>query len=80
MVGFEEKNFSYQQKYGNSENGKVGRLRREKCQKTGNPEKMRVRLLLFDRANRSHCNTMYFCYDNPKRKESAKCHCFFECF
>ena len=27
-----------------SENGRVGRLRREKCQKNGNPEKMRVRM------------------------------------
>ena len=33
--GFAEKNFSYQ-KNGNSENDRVGRLRREKCQKNGN--------------------------------------------
>ena len=25
-------------------------------------------------------DTMYFCYANPKRKESSKCHCVFECF
>ena len=31
MVGFAEKNFSYQ-KNGNSENGRVGSLRREKFQ------------------------------------------------
>ena len=29
---------------------RVGKLRREKCQKNGNPEKMRIRMLLFDRA------------------------------
>ena len=37
-VGFAEKNFSYQ-KNGNSENGRVGRLHREKYQKKMHSEK-----------------------------------------
>ena len=40
-VGFAEKNFSYQ-KNGNSENGRVGRLRRERYQKNTNSENGRV--------------------------------------
>ena len=34
-----------------SENGSVSRLRREKCKKNANPEKMRIRMLLFNKAN-----------------------------
>ena len=68
------------QKNTHSENGRVRRLRREKCQKNTHSERKRVRMLLFVWANWSHCNAMYFCYANPKRKEYAKCHCFFECF
>ena len=41
MVGFAEKNCSYQ-KNANSENGRVGKLRREKCQKNTHSENGRV--------------------------------------
>ena len=31
-------------------------------------------------ANWSHCNALYFCYANPKRKEFTIFHSIFECF
>ena len=68
------------QKKTHSENGRVGRLCKEKCQKNGNPQKWEFECCFFSRANWSHCNTMYYCYVNPKRKVSAKYHCLFECF
>ena len=43
-------------------------------------ERKRVRMLLFGRANSSHYNSMYFCYAKPKRLESTKFHCYFECY
>ena len=51
MVGFEEKNFSYQ-KNGNSENGRVGRLRREKYQKNTHSENGRAGRLRRQNAKR----------------------------
>ena len=62
-VGFAEKNFSHQ-KNGNSENGRVGRLRREKFQKNKNPQKVRVRMYFL------HCkyNVLSLCQSQEREK------------
>ena len=51
-VGFAEKNFSYQ-KNGNSENGRVGRLHREKCQKNTHSANGRVGRLCIEKCQKN---------------------------
>ena len=73
-----KKNASYQ-KSAHSKNGSVCRIRSQKSQKNENSDKIEFERIAWLN-QRSYCNALYFCNEDPKRKELTKLHFIFECF